>query len=74
MSYPEFCLAAFGQEWRIRFLPARGLVPRGDAEDAWRAAAGDVFIEVPFVEGERRAELERRLVAAIGGQAYRGVV
>ncbi len=69
----EFCLDAYGQEWRIRFLPAGAVIPRRNAADAWRAAVGDVFVEIPYVEGEAQADLERRLLAAISGKAYRGV-
>ena len=73
MNGREFCLNAYGQEWRIRFLPANALIPRGGTADVWRAGIGDVFIEVPYIEGEARAELERRLLRAIGGQAFRAV-
>ena len=73
MRFPDFRLDAYRQAWYVRFLPASELLPRKDAADVWRAEIGDVFIEVPYVEGEARADLERRLQAAIGGQAYRGV-
>ena len=73
MPEAEFSLAAYGQEWHVRFLPAHALIPRRKAVDAWRAAIGDVFIEVHYIEGEPRAELERRLLWAIGGHAYRGM-
>ena len=69
----EFTLDAYGQEWRIRYLPASTLIPRRQAADAWRAEVGDVFVEVPYVEGEEQADLENRLLAAISGKAYRGV-
>jgi hypothetical protein len=69
----EFCLDAYGQEWRIRFFPGSAVIPRRSAIDAWRAEVGDVFVEVPYIEGEAQADLESRLLAAIGGKAYRGV-
>jgi hypothetical protein len=69
----EFRLDACGQQWRIRYLPASEVIPRRKAVDAWRAEVGDVFVEVPYVEGEARPDLECRLLAAICGRAYRGV-